>query len=370
MSMVKTYVASQLSDSRWLDRATIIGFDLAYLAYGVHATLFFTCLTYLWPQRRANPRQTYGWITYISILFTLGSIANGVDMHMGQVIFVDNWNYPGGPGAFSRTVFTVPVNILCTGACAVGGWFMDALLIFRFHIIVGPPKWLLAVPVAMLIVSIVMSCLLLAQLTHSASTIWDKINLDVELAYWSTTIATNLLLTFLIVIHLMRVRHKVLKASGTTSHLPYLSVSAMLVEAAVLYAAFGLAFIIPYALGSSVNTLFFSLIGQVQYITPLLIILRVAQGRAYSESDRRRMQDSEMASSSRYRPRGDTTMSSQHSSGELVFKPPISSTYQRDTMADESTTTKNILTLTETNTTSNVSTEVLNDSEKGGLGQQ
>ena len=38
MSMVKTYIAEDLAESQWLDRATIIGFDLAYLAYGPSTT--------------------------------------------------------------------------------------------------------------------------------------------------------------------------------------------------------------------------------------------------------------------------------------------------------------------------------------------
>jgi len=283
MTTIMSYATvSDPMSAAWIDRATIIGFDIAYAAYGVHATLFFLCFTQLWAQRKSRPRSSYAWMAYISALFILGSVANGIDMHMGQVIFVDNRTYPGGPGAYASTTFTVPINIICTIACVIGAWLQDALLIFRFYMIVSPPWWLLAVPICTFLTSVVMSLLLLAQLTHPGSTIWQRTNVNIELVYWSTTIGTNVLLTILIVGYLMRVRRSVMGAVGNHAHVPYLSVSAMLIEAAFLYTAFSLAFLIPYAMGSTVNILFFSLISQVQYITPLLIILRVAQGRAYT----------------------------------------------------------------------------------------
>ncbi|THH30171.1 hypothetical protein EUX98_g4015 [Antrodiella citrinella] len=284
MTTINTYAAATVGDisSLWLDRATIIGLDVAYAAYGIHVALFFLCFNHLWTQRKRRPRRTYAWLAYISALFILGSVSNGIDMHMGQVIFVDNRNFPGGPGAFASTIFTVPVNIICTAACVIGGWLQDALLIFRFYVIVSPVWWLLAVPICMFTVSIVMSCLLLAQLTHPGSTIWQRTNVNIELAYWCTTIVTNILLTVLIVAHLVHMRRKVAGALGKQTRVPYLTVSAMFIEAAFLYTAFGVAFLVPYAMGNTFNVLFFSLIGQIQYITPLLIILRVAQDRAYT----------------------------------------------------------------------------------------
>ncbi|TCD68584.1 hypothetical protein EIP91_010373 [Steccherinum ochraceum] len=272
-------MTSASSGTTWSDRATIIGYDIAFCAYGVHATLFFLCLSYFWSQRKSNPRHTYVWMGYITALFVLGSIANAMDMRMGQVIFVDNRHYPGGPWAFMETTYTVPVNVVC---CVIGGWLMDGLLIYRFNIIVSPPKWMLAIPIVMFLVCVAMSLLLVAQLAHPGSNIWDRNNMNVELAYWCTSIAVNILLTALIVAHLLRMRRRVIKkAAGTSIQLPYLSISTMLIEAASLYTALGLAFLILNATGRPANVLFFSWLGQIQFITPLLIILRVAQGRAY-----------------------------------------------------------------------------------------
>ena len=108
-----------------------------------------------------------------------------------------------------------------------------------------------------------MSCLLLAQLSHPGSTIWARSNINVELAYWSTTIGTNILLTLLIVSHLLQMIYTARKVLGMTQ-VPYLTVSAILVEGAVLYSSFGLAFLILNALNNPGNVLFFSLLEQLQ----------------------------------------------------------------------------------------------------------
>lgn len=103
--------------------------SLSALILGVHATLFFMCFTSLWAQRKTRSRHAYAWMSYISLLFILGSITNGIDMRLSQVVFVDYRSYPAGPAAFTATTYTVPINILCTAACMIGGWLQDALLV-------------------------------------------------------------------------------------------------------------------------------------------------------------------------------------------------------------------------------------------------
>jgi len=54
----------------------------------------------------------------------------------------------------------------------------------------------------------------------------------------------------------------------------------MLIESYTLYAIAFLLYIVPWALGSWIVTIFSSMLGSVQVIAPYLIILRVANRRA------------------------------------------------------------------------------------------
>lgn len=83
----------------------------------------------LWSQRKARPRQTYTWIAYIVLLFILGSLANGINMKVNVLMFVNNRDYPGGPTAYDKATFSVPINLICTSACILGAWLQDALLV-------------------------------------------------------------------------------------------------------------------------------------------------------------------------------------------------------------------------------------------------
>ncbi|KAH8101397.1 hypothetical protein BXZ70DRAFT_891760 [Cristinia sonorae] len=263
-----------------IDEATLVGFDIVFCAYGVHVTMFFLCLSMLWGQRKTRPRQTYVWIAYIVILFILGSLANGINMKVNVLMYVDNRDYPGGPTAYDKDTFSVPINLICTTACILGAWFQDALLLYRFHVIMRATWWMMIVPTILYVASIILSCFLLNSLIEPGSNLWQHSNVNLSLAYWSTTIATNVILTIFIVGKLVRMRMEMRRVMGNNFHVPYLSISAMLVESAGLYTAFGLAFLIPYAQNLTINIVFFSMLRQIQYIAPLLIILRVAQGRA------------------------------------------------------------------------------------------
>ncbi|TCD67790.1 hypothetical protein EIP91_011918 [Steccherinum ochraceum] len=269
---------NETSSQIWVDEVTIDGASIAFVAYGVHITLCFLCLNLLWAERKNKARNAYAWMVYILTLFVLGSVGNGMNMYLNQSAFVNNRNYPGGPGQYEIDEYSLAYNVVGTAAYMMNTWCQDGLLLYRFYIIVCSAWWMMIVPICIFIVSIVMSLLLLSLLAQPGSTLWESSSVNFALAYWSTSIATTITLTTLIVGHLLYMRLKVRGSIGT----PYLSVSAMLIESAFLYSAFALAFLIPYAQNSSVNYLLFQVLGQVQSIAPLLIILRVAQGRALS----------------------------------------------------------------------------------------
>jgi len=262
------------------DIMDINGAGIAFVAYGVHATLFFLCLTLLWEERRKKPKATWAWISYITMIFILGSIGNGANMFLNQDAFVNHRSYPGGPGQFEIEQYDLTYNAVDTVVYITGTWFTDGLLIFRFYTILGATWWLMIVPMAVYVVSIVMSILLMHQLVSPGGTLWVPESVNFALAYWSTSVAINIMLTLGIVGFLLYMRFKVRRAMGAHHNSTYLTISTMLIESAFLYTAFALVFLIPLAKNSNVNLLFFQVLPQVQFIAPLLIILRVAQGRA------------------------------------------------------------------------------------------
>ncbi|KAH8091358.1 hypothetical protein BXZ70DRAFT_1067332 [Cristinia sonorae] len=282
MDTVVRAAAGETADQVFADEAVINSAGLAFIAYGVHATLYFQCLSLLWQERIKSPRHTWLLIAYVSILFAIGSVGNGVNMFLNEDAFVIHRDYPGGPGQFEQDQYSLPYNAGGSVVSMIGFWLADGLLVFRFCAIFGTRWWARVVPITLYVASIILSIFLLHEVVSPGGTIWAPAGVNFSLAYWSTSIAINIILTFSIVIYLVYMRFSLRKAMGPGHTSPYLSISAMLVESAFLYTVFALAFLIPLSKNSNVNLIFLQAIPQIQLIAPLLIILRVAQGRAWT----------------------------------------------------------------------------------------
>lgn len=113
--------------------------------------------------------------------------------------------------------------------------------------------------------TIVMSCLLLAQIENPTVGFFASTSVNFALTYWSISIATTLLLTVLIVCRLLFMRYKLRKVlSAEDRNSPYTSLSSMLIESAFLYAVTALIFIITFAKNDPVQNLVLPVLGQVQ----------------------------------------------------------------------------------------------------------
>jgi hypothetical protein len=88
------------------------------------------------------------------------------------------------------------------------------------------------------------------------SGLYSSVPLAVGTAYYVSSLGANILLTILIISRLLIHRKAVTNVLPEGYAKQYLSVTAIIVESAVLYSVFALAFVISYALNNPVNQLF------------------------------------------------------------------------------------------------------------------
>lgn len=105
---------------------------------------------------------------------------------------------------------------------------------------------------------------------------------DWAIPYFSISLGLNILITTAIVGRLLLIRHRITSVLGSKHGSQYTTIAAMLVESASMYSAFSIFFIVPFALNSSISVIPLQTIGQVQGCATLLIVLRVASGKAWS----------------------------------------------------------------------------------------
>ncbi|KAJ3488752.1 hypothetical protein NLI96_g2607 [Meripilus lineatus] len=280
-----SWAPHESSDQIWLEQATLDGcVGVASIAYGIHITLFFVCFNLLWSLKASQPKQSYFYLFYITLHFILGTAAIISTLRVNQLAFVDYRDYPGGPGVYEVDQNYIPISVLGIAASLIASWLQDGLVLYRFFVIWGVRWWVMVPPSAIFAVSMVVSCVLMRDLSQPGNTLWEEPTSTLALVYAATSMSITILSTILIVGKLLFVRYQVRNIMGKTHREIYFSVSAMLVESAFLYSAFALAFIISYVEDNTpVNQIFYQTIGQVTSIAPLLIIMRVAQGRAWSK---------------------------------------------------------------------------------------
>ncbi|KAJ7214266.1 hypothetical protein C8J57DRAFT_1538485 [Mycena rebaudengoi] len=255
----------------WVERSNLNGVVLAAVTYGILFTVTFqTLLIFFQLPKRKVP---WGFVTYISAMFTLASIGFGTNAKFNQMTYIDNRNIPGGPNAFTLQYYSIPLNLTGFVCYTMMSWLADGLVLWRFTLIFNYKYWVSVVPALMLMGSVASSI----ALTSSKS-------VQFGVAYWSLSISLNTILTISIASRILFVRHRIRKALGSQHSGQYLSITAILVESAALYALWGLVFLICYARNTPLQNIILPPLGQIQGIGPLLILFRVAQGRAWSQN--------------------------------------------------------------------------------------
>lgn len=102
--------------------------------------------------------------------------------------------------------------------------------------------------------------------------------------YFTLSLSLNVLVTIAIVLRLLSYRHRITNVLGSSHGSQYTSIAAMIVESAAIFSAFSICFLVPFALSSSISSIFLQALGQVQISATLLIIYRVASGKGWSSN--------------------------------------------------------------------------------------
>ncbi|KAF8690389.1 hypothetical protein AX14_002949 [Amanita brunnescens Koide BX004] len=250
--------------------------------------MYLNCASYLWKQRNSSQgKYAFFRLAYITVLLILESVVVATSNRVLVVMYTDNLDHPGGPMAwflasaqpFDSTVFAS--LFLLTS--------LSDLLLWRCWVIWSPTGKLaaytvLCVPVLMLLSSLVLGVMWAYLSSRPGLSLYSKLPLAIGTAYYVTSLGVNLLLTILIITRLLLYRRAVSKSlpAGYTNH--YLSVATIVVESVLLYSIFALAFIITYALNNPMNQIFMYMGSACQQIAGYMIILRVAQGRAWTSN--------------------------------------------------------------------------------------
>ncbi|THH32554.1 hypothetical protein EUX98_g1618 [Antrodiella citrinella] len=253
-----------------------LGMFFSACIYGIHVALFIACLRPVLKRGR--------WLgAYVAILFTLATTGIALQVYWHAVAFIDHRNDPGGPYEFLKQNVMHPVNIALTVIYLLLNWFSDGIVLYRFYVIysvIGAHGVFTTIAsVIMLLALVVTGSVFTPSIASLGSNLWTDISTAPGIAYLTLSLCINTVLTLLIVGRIIYIgRH--LRQLGTLQNTQYTSIITLLVESAALYTFWALISVIACGVSSPVQFALLPALGQLQAIPPLLILTRVANGRA------------------------------------------------------------------------------------------
>ncbi|KAH9945099.1 uncharacterized protein BXZ73DRAFT_38000 [Epithele typhae] len=272
----------ETADDLWLEKSQLVGAVLGGVAYGVHVASFVLCADAMWTSARTNRAmrtRSSIFMLFIFLLFLSGTLNFACNTRIVQLQFIDNRDFPGGPMAWLFAFYSIGVNTAGNAGYIIGNFLADALLLWRVYV-VWNNIYIVIFPFLVFLGSTAMSFLTLYQASRPDASLWTHLTVQFTLPYFSISIGLNVLLMLLLVGRLYYMSWNASRTLGRQHGSTYISIATMLVESAAPYAITGIIFIITYARNSYVQNLVLPVLSQIMCISPEVIILRVATGRA------------------------------------------------------------------------------------------
>ncbi|KII95584.1 hypothetical protein PLICRDRAFT_26010 [Plicaturopsis crispa FD-325 SS-3] len=235
-------------------------------------------LTVARARKNAKVYITYG--TVILILLTIDISTNAI---FGQLMWIEHRDVPGGPAAYMGENLTLWVNTLGTASGVAVNFMGDALLLYRCFFIWSSDWRVVALPFLIFVGSFSMAIISVYESGQPGASFFAGKSVDFGVPYTSLTISFNIIVTLLICGRLLGYRNQMRALLGAEHARTYTSLAAMVVESAAPFTILGIAYVVSYARNSPTSIGFVQIWGKFCAISPQLIILRVAMGKAWSK---------------------------------------------------------------------------------------
>ncbi|EJD41393.1 hypothetical protein AURDEDRAFT_186558 [Auricularia subglabra TFB-10046 SS5] len=268
-------------DIPW-ERVTMVAGLVGTFFWGVHFVLFLITVYTFYSQRHKRPIPAVP-LVYVFLFFLSASAYMFCDLAWGIDELIDHRDYPGGPLQYYFDHFNKPVALAGTAFFTITNFFADSLLLWRTWVVWGCNWYIVAIPILIFLGSTALSMITVYQLATPGARFFSKTLLQFSLPYFSLSIALNFILTIMILTKLFIARRRILKTLDEEQGRIYTGMAAMIVESAALTSTFSILFIVMYSLNNDGFNVCLPLQVQMMCISPLLIMIRVARGHAYSQ---------------------------------------------------------------------------------------
>jgi len=259
--------------------AAFDGMILASLGYGAMVMLYIQ-VTQVLMRRPKRGRLFWSIVFYSTALFPLTTIAFIGKFQFMEKMYVDPSLVAPNAAVYITENSAEWSNVMSQICVTLVPWFGDVLMLYRLMVIWNY-KWSLVIfPTIVYLARVAMSVpLLISQIRdqeepHAAT---------YGLVFYVLCVTLNITCTSLISLRLFMMRHKAERVLGSLQASLYNSSATMFVESGAFFTFWGLTYLIMRIHGSWAQDIFLQPYSYVIALTRMLIILRMAQDRAWSK---------------------------------------------------------------------------------------
>jgi len=244
-------------------------------------TLYIQLIPVLRGRPERSGRVFWGIIIYSSALFPLATVAIIGKIKFAELIYVTNRLDASGPTAYASAHSEMWPNVLSQVGSTLLPWVGDTLMLYRLIVFWNYQRWIIILPGLLYLAQISISIPLLISET------WPRMPLSSHSTYrtvfYSLSVSLNLLFTILICLRIFVMRVRAVKVLGKLQAFYYNSLTTMFVESGGLFTIWSIVYLITLLSNSWAQEAFLQPYSYILAITRILIIMRMAQNRAWSQ---------------------------------------------------------------------------------------
>ncbi|KAG7443430.1 uncharacterized protein BT62DRAFT_935046 [Guyanagaster necrorhizus] len=276
-----------------MQRAIYVSIIVGSIVFGAQICLYVQSFVYLLKNPVKKWRNFY--ILFGAIFVVLTTVGGGTNMQLGQLIWIQHPDYPGGAPAYFADHSSDWYEIWGTASVSFANIMGDGLLLYRCYIIYNSNIWMVGFPFLVLLASTAMIVITIVQSAVPESTHFFGLPINFAIAWICLTVGFNVIVTALICYRLLsfhKVSRETLPSELTNT---YTSISAMMLESAAPFTISGIVYVIAFAVKRPSQQVFAGISGHggnLQALPPQLIITRIAMGMTWNKDMVDRFSDS------------------------------------------------------------------------------
>jgi nitrate reductase NapE component len=272
--------SSMSAHMRDLNRASFEGVMISALAYGALIMLYIQISQVMLRRPKRSGRTFWFIVLYASALFPLTTVAFAGKFKFTEDMFLALPDFLGGPIEYTLAHAADRSNVMSQICTTLVPWFGDILMLYRLMVVWNYRWSLLIVPTMIYLTRVGLSIPLLIAQTQPHSSqpaeLYGRI-------FYALCLSLNIICTSLICIRLHTMRHKAERVLGNLQASLYNSATTMFVESGAFFTLWSMVYVITRSRSSWVQSVFLEPYSYIIALTRMLIILRMAQDRAWSK---------------------------------------------------------------------------------------